>query len=93
MEAEAEEEEEETEAEAEEEAEAEAEAEAEEEEEEEEVVEVNFKLVLPHIFLQIIIPETKGINLEDFLRASYGVWRRLSMQSQWFWVSEVLGWR
>ena len=75
--------EEEAEAEAEEEAEAEAEAEAEEAEaEEEEVVEVNFKLVLPHIFLQIIIPETKGINLEDFLRASYGVWRRLSMQSQ-----------
>ena len=78
-EAEAEEEEEE------EEAEAEAEEEEEEEEaeaEEEEVVEVNFKLVLPHIFLQIIIPEKKGINLEDFLRASYGVWRRLSMQSQ-----------
>ena len=77
----------EAEAEAEEEAEAEAEAEEEEEEEEaeaeaEEVVEVNFKLVLPHIFHIIIIPETKGINLEDFLRASYRVWRRLSMQSQ-----------
>ena len=85
MEAEAEAEEEEEEEEAEAEAEAEAEEEAEEEEEEaveEEVVEVNFKLVLPHIFLQIIIPEKKGINLEDFLRASYGVWRRLSMQSQ-----------
>ena len=63
------------------EAEGEAEAEAEAEEEEEEVVEINFKL-LPHIFHIIIIPETKGINLEDFLRASYRVWRRLSMQSQ-----------
>ena len=80
----------EAEAEAEEEAEAEVEAEAEEEAEEEaeaeaeeeEVVEVNFKLVLPHIFHIIIIPETKGINLEDFLRASYRVWRRLSMQIQ-----------
>ena len=82
MEAEAEAEEEEAEAEAEEEEEAEAEAEAEAEEEEEEVVEVNFKLVLPHIFHIIIIPETKGINLEDFLRASYGVWRCFSMQSQ-----------
>ena len=83
MEAEAEAEEEEEE----EEAEAEAEEEEEEEEEEaeaeeEEVVEVNFKLVLPHIFHIIIMPETKGINLEDFSRASYRVWRRLSMQSQ-----------
>ena len=78
-----EEEEEEAEAEAEEEEVVEEEEEEEEAEaEEEEVVEVNFKLVLPHIFLQIIIPEKKGINLEDFLRASYGVWRRLSMQSQ-----------
>ena len=82
MEAEAEEEEEEEEAEAEAEAEEEEEEEEEAEAEEAEVVEVNFKLVLPHIFLQIIIPETKGINLEDFLRASYRVWRRLSMQSQ-----------
>ena len=64
------------------EAEAEAEAVAEAEEEAEEEAEVNFKLVLPHIFHIIIIPETKGINLEDFLRASYRVWRRLSMQSQ-----------